>query len=1210
MKQSVFRSEQDDEEQDTKIDDVARDHLETTSVGSSSDEEDLEAIRSNFATELDVALDRNASQVFAAFHREIWPLVRSLPEILHHSEKIVDLLLMYLLSPEDSPSFKSSQLFAESEDKADDDFNARRRGRYIVNYATSDVLHLLAVLARDLRHEIHPFLHSKILPRIFNDLLNPPPLPPTPEPNEEASDPDEVPVSRPKPQQSLSLDVTIVEAAFRTLAYIFRYDAEPILSEQDNGDKTSNTASCLESMRKYYGITLAHRRDYVRRMAAETFAPLIRRIDSSSDRKRHLRRVLRAFVASSQSGVRSELSPSAKRLQEDAIDGISCLLFEVARGVKGKLHTRGGRVAIKCVLESLTGAGGNVDLALENVLFDVASSFIDRLCHFLDMSVTVETFHDMIDYTLRTFQPEEGNDEVIFAKIPWLLRLLCQMVSFRDGAIIRYDNSILEKLVFMLKKLLAETLFTSLGRDYQNVIVELLCAVWRLIPEDEEFADTVGSRLQKILSVSTEDTKIVGSDAKPSFRTILVENLLPHLPLEVAMRSIGSAIISTASALSEDHPDQARELVYAVVKSTKPSPADGFVEDTDETLSLDAAKLCSVSASHREKLLDMLLVDVDNLEFSEHECAYLVVSVESASFLSLTTESSISSKCCKKTLHWLVALLRRTRSLKEYKQYCAGRPDILILFSVGLTSFSRLSTIVLSGRVCGTKSTEKLASEVRPFAECHLVDNPSSLWAVKSVASFVSLLKTLGMTLCEAIDAIFEALVPNLRHPYHFLRLRTLEILDSLPQRPFVTDHADLDLTGDLDEEPSSYKGGSGSGHGATVSGMCDILATMFTIESTKPSVSDERRLISAISRVEVLGRSGRLPVSYAEAAASHMLGLFHVKFSPVWQAAVKALASLVIGHESSVWLCIHRSIEQVMDVKESSPDSTFKESTAAGHDLMRLRKYMAWEVSRGSDTSLFEDDLRSAQEQGRISRHLSTETEVVFESSWKVLEMAPSLITKHSKVLVPIFLRFMHHQYYADSVNDPDARELRLSDHVDSIAEASSRSANDRRVIQTRLVCILKAFSASKGPQQMFKNAVLRSIFTSLLSHHDSTVGLMSLSFVLGFKDEYLVPYADSIKKFFVKGKLREALMNFSSLIETGTVVREHRKRLNPIICRILFGRLSSKSHVKSSKESPAASKYRREAFGVRPCVQRITNLFPLHFSANCGPFIFVDYQ
>ena len=74
----------------------------------------------------------------------------------------------------------------------------------------------------------------------------------------------------------LPMSVTLVETAFRTLGYIFKYDAEGIVSEVE----TPGQEPCLEHMRQYYGATLGHGREHVRRLAAETFAPLVRKLPS------------------------------------------------------------------------------------------------------------------------------------------------------------------------------------------------------------------------------------------------------------------------------------------------------------------------------------------------------------------------------------------------------------------------------------------------------------------------------------------------------------------------------------------------------------------------------------------------------------------------------------------------------------------------------------------------------------------------------------------------------------------------------------------------------------------------------------------------------------------------------------------------------------------------------------------------------------------
>ena len=97
---------------------------------------DVAAEETTLASELDLANDRNASEIFGQFYRELWPLVRSLPELIHHAENIVEVMLRYLLSPEDALGQKSTtdSLF---------DKNSEGLQRYQVNHVTTEVLHLI-----------------------------------------------------------------------------------------------------------------------------------------------------------------------------------------------------------------------------------------------------------------------------------------------------------------------------------------------------------------------------------------------------------------------------------------------------------------------------------------------------------------------------------------------------------------------------------------------------------------------------------------------------------------------------------------------------------------------------------------------------------------------------------------------------------------------------------------------------------------------------------------------------------------------------------------------------------------------------------------------------------------------------------------------------------------------------------------------------------
>ena len=80
-----------------------------------------------------------------------------------------------------------------------------------------------------------------------------------------------------------------------------------------------------------------------------------------------------------------------------------------------------------------------------------------------------------------------------------------------------------------------------------------------------------------------------------------------------------------------------------------------------------------------------------------------------------------------------------------------------------------------------------------------------------------------------------------------------------------------------------------------------------------------------------------------------------------------------------------------------------------------------------------------------------------------------------------------------------------------------------------------------------------------------------LALSCLLKYKLKYLIPYGELLSGLLQKGCLRNSLLKFQEWIELGKLDDSHRERLLPLICRILFGRISAKGG-KSSKDSPTA--------------------------------------
>ena len=951
------------------------------------DEVQLE-ISTTFSSEVDVAMDRNASEIFSKFHREIWMFIRSLPEILHNLDKIIDILMSYMLSPASIP---------ERPTRLDVSPSIYREG-FVINHATTDVLHLLSVLARDLRHEIHPYLHTKILPRVLQDLLNPPPPPPD------------------SNKQPVPLDVTIVETAFRTLSYIFRYDSNLIVND-------------MEPMRKYYGITLGHRRELIRRLSAETFAPHIRKIKSQSARERHIRRVLRALASTTS----QETSRILQRTQMDAVDGISNLFFQLIKGVPGKLHSQGGRI-LKFILEyscreNSPKKGTNADAGTdEDLVYDVASGVLKKIFFHLNESGSVTVYLELftlisvsIEKYMEVSEEKVEKLDVSFQPVIKSLKMLVQVANVRSGKFLRASSeNDLNGLCGSISKLCSGVFLESLPLRGRCTLISLICQTW--IPlQDIEFVN-IKENVERALESQYKNIESIYS-----LSLIFANELVPLLGDSTTRRAIVSKLITASAVMAKSKPTASLDVVFAVASSRAPFSSDTTASDeyvsgkSFELFNLEAGSDLNISQEEQKLLLNACLMKFEDEE-DKTVCDHLSISMRCAPFLA-TLSGGIEIKTYKRIAEWLMDCFN--------KSWSDNLSDVVVK-GLAIEAFSFLTLKVVESSIQPSVAKKSIL-RFKTLAGDLFPERRGSLWAMRGLASLIPVLERfcLGPLMDNADDA-FDLLMPNLRSANHFLRLHTLQILASYPEKMFVVDHADLDLDDDLDEDEGYHPSGEEKKKKGGPVGPCDLIKVLLKLESSPVRLEDERKLGALVGKVEILARTRRLPAVYAEVASNYMLGVFNVKFSPIWQSTEKALLSLLVAHEEIVWPSFETKLVDVMTGNVTLTASSTEASI--GNSLTSRQKHFdaccRWEDSDGKNVSLFETSLSLVE--GEVPCYHTTDAETVMESVWKVAEQGHRIVAKRSRGIVPLFLRFLNGQYFAFHSNDQDARELHLDDFVE----------------------------------------------------------------------------------------------------------------------------------------------------------------------------------
>lgn len=1085
-----------------------------------------------FLTELEISAQRNGSQLYQKLVRELRPLCKSLAELLHHGERIVDLLYAYLLSPRGmtndnigSPT-QPRKLHNESWKSYKNHLSDKIAPYgYSVNAATNEVLHLFGVMARELRTEIYPYLTSRILPRIIDDMLNPPTV-------SSADSPD-------KNLTFVPLDVSHIEAAFRTVSYLFKYNSDKLLHShlpnQQFGDeetpaKQQQAVMDADILRQFYGKTICHKRDIIRRLACEAISPLLRKC-SEKGLKRHLSRTVKALAGSIAvaSAIENEnkiseeetnetndhMSYSAKRARADAIDGVSSLLFEVSRGAPGRLHSTKGRLVAKTIMDCIIGYGkqnktihGNKEsydsqqlLALEKskafAVYEVASQFLYKLRGHIarrsqeegqdmagnEFADVLDEMHRALDLTtsmmkelstsLSSTETTAVINDCVFRHV---IDLMTETIIFQDGRLLsngfdRRDAA--DRIANSLRELLGHTIYSNAGHKLQEHILRYLCSAWRTNPGHSSFALRLGKFFPSIISRADADAESAVTGLDPAL--FLGQNLLPYLPKKVASTYLIPALLGAAASSSDKLGDSSLVLLHTISTSVWPKNDPESANDVDiddaaaEALfTLEAAEHCpEISFEVRRSLFDICLTtDLESLSKRGKNkskvdqlarvgyisrCIPFLVCLEFTGNDEDSEEddsggaNSDSEGSIVSAFNWYSSILKNLNNKME-DSMVGIKQECFITQSLVLESLSK-SIIECHKRVSSPKilsMMKRILEEAKTYASSLLFHQPQSIWVVRGAAAVTTVLSIIdpGSNLNDRSNDTFELLVPNLAEPSHFLRFYTLQVLESYPTRPLVADHADLDLTDDLEEETSFRPQPSDEGEksnenfpsSSLLSGSCDVISLLRILESIPVALPNERKITSLLTRIEVYARTGKLPIAYAEAVTCHMLGLLHVKFAPIWPAAIKVIVSVSSAQEGPAWPFVEKALNQSMEKPSNEDTSTDNIVSSAMDDPCHTGIIahhhclcVAWEMSKGKKNDIFRplNEERNAQ----VSRHVVTDELTLFESIWTILENAPQLTSTKSKAVVPIFFEFLVSQYFVFHHDEPDSREIDLAD-------------------------------------------------------------------------------------------------------------------------------------------------------------------------------------
>jgi hypothetical protein len=419
----------------------------------------------------------------------------------------------------------------------------------------------------------------------------------------------------------------------------------------------------------------------------------------------------------------------------------------------------------------------------------------------------------------------------------------------------------------------------------------------------------------------------------------------------------------------------------------------------------------------------------------------------------------------------------------------------------------------------------------------------------------------------QGADSLLPLLTSNLTSRSHLVRLLSLRLLARMVPLSFVEP---ADAAENARESPFT--------------GPCLLFSLCVDVEELPLSVATERAFTMTLGKLEVMARSGRMPAPYLEALASHCLGLLNVKMAGVWPAALQTFAQVVATCSQQnqlelAWrplLSAWNSLSQLpMEEGDKATGGLESQHTDTALEvLVRVDDGSVELVSQHEHESTLELFLgRGVLECGRgeVCPQACTDPLTALSSVLSTLKRSPTLMLRRSKVIVPMFLFFLHREYYAHYRDSPEARDLGLAEVVEKQPPPLIQAPPGRtsaKVLRVKLHGFLEAFASIPSPRQLIQHQLLARIYQAMLSKADTGIAKLALDCLLTYKPAYLIPYKDNLQAMLQDNTIRDELVRFS----IRDVQPEHRGELSRILVAILFGRFLSKGiKRKGARDGPA---------------------------------------
>ncbi|KAG8439453.1 hypothetical protein GDO86_005604 [Hymenochirus boettgeri] len=326
----------------------------------------------------------------------------------------------------------------------------------------------------------------------------------------------------------------------------------------------------------------------------------------------------------------------------------------------------------------------------------------------------------------------------------------------------------------------------------------------------------------------------------------------------------------------------------------------------------------------------------------------------------------------------------------------------------------------------------------------------------------------------------------------------------------------------------------------------------------------------------------------FQEVPLRYLLAMLYINFNPLWDPVIELIVSHANEMENkSFWKVYYEHLEKSADHAEKELQNELdKEESYSHENEANPNNEEIWTIY--NEMFKCRNDINDRTDYTNFRFLL-----------WKAMSMFPDRVEPRSRELSPLFLRFVRNEYYPadlliapsqdlrkknlqkekchDESNLQEEQTMEEEDDKEEINEKQNKGPlkiKTRRAASKQLIAHLKVFSKFSNPRALYLEPKLQELYTQLLCHQDQEVQKVTLDCVLSYKHPHLLPYKENLERLLEDKSFKEEIVHFGISKENSVVKSFHRADVIPVLMRILYGRMRSKTGSKTQGKSSAGAR------------------------------------